>query len=137
LKAGFGWQVERVGAEAQRGQVGVQVLFRRLAFGLTAAYIPKGPPGATNPTGWEHTWPALQPEVDRLCRQKRAVFLKVEPDMWESNEADSPPAGFCRSAHAIQPLRTLVVDLDGSEDQLLSRMKQKTRYNIRLAERKG
>jgi lipid II:glycine glycyltransferase (peptidoglycan interpeptide bridge formation enzyme) len=30
-----------------------------------------------------------------------------------------------------------VVDLQGTEDQILARMKQKTRYNIRLARRKG
>jgi hypothetical protein len=31
----------------------------------------------------------------------------------------------------------MVVDLDGSEEQILGRMKQKTRYNIRLAVKKG
>jgi lipid II:glycine glycyltransferase (peptidoglycan interpeptide bridge formation enzyme) len=37
----------------------------------------------------------------------------------------------------VQPRRTLVVDLQGEAEVLLGRMKQKTRYNVRLAERKG
>jgi lipid II:glycine glycyltransferase (peptidoglycan interpeptide bridge formation enzyme) len=41
------------------------------------------------------------------------------------------------SNHTIQPPRTLLVDLDGSEEVVLSRMKQKTRYNIKLAQKKG
>jgi lipid II:glycine glycyltransferase (peptidoglycan interpeptide bridge formation enzyme) len=38
----------------------------------------------------------------------------------------------------IQPARTLVVDLEGKgDDQLLAGMHQKTRYNIRLAQKHG
>jgi lipid II:glycine glycyltransferase (peptidoglycan interpeptide bridge formation enzyme) len=72
------------------------------------------------------------------------VFLKVEPDLWGTDNskenpqaADPAPDGFQNSPQSIQPRRTLVVDLQGSEEQVLSRMKQKTRYNIRLAQKKG
>jgi lipid II:glycine glycyltransferase (peptidoglycan interpeptide bridge formation enzyme) len=41
------------------------------------------------------------------------------------------------SAQTIQPPRTLLIDLAGDEEQVLARMKQKTRYNIRLALKKG
>jgi lipid II:glycine glycyltransferase (peptidoglycan interpeptide bridge formation enzyme) len=41
------------------------------------------------------------------------------------------------SQQIIQPPRTLVIDLSATDDQILARMKQKTRYNIRLARRKG
>ena len=36
-----------------------------------------------------------------------------------------------------EPETTWVLDLDSSDDELLSEMHQKTRYNIRLAEKKG
>jgi lipid II:glycine glycyltransferase (peptidoglycan interpeptide bridge formation enzyme) len=128
LKSGFGWQVSRI----CKGNTGAQVLFRPLRLGFSLAYLPKGPVGPD--------WPGLWPEIDALCRRKRAVFLKVEPDAWE----DSPSAaglpdllpGFIPSPHPIQPPRTIVVDLRGSEDEVLARMKQKTRYNIHLAEKK-
>ncbi len=125
LKQPFGWQPERVRA----GNSGAQVLFRRLPLGLTIAYIPWGPVG--------EDWAALWPEVDALCRQKNAIFLKIEPDAWEGDPALEArlPHGALPAA-PIQPRRTVLVDLRGTEDDILARMKQKTRYNIHLAARK-
>ena len=37
----------------------------------------------------------------------------------------------------VQPRRTIKVDVDKSDDDLLAAMKTKTRYNVRLAERRG
>ena len=129
LKAAFGWRVMRLVV----GEAGAQVLFRPLPLGFTVAYIPKGPVGSRE--AWEDLWP----QVDALCRRHRAVFLKVEPDIWEETDPQGavPPPGFRPSPHAIQPRRTLVVSLEGQEEEILARMKQKTRYNIRLAARKG
>jgi peptidoglycan pentaglycine glycine transferase (the first glycine) len=129
LKAAFGWDVVRLVA----GDSGAQILFRRLPLGFSMAYIPKGPVG--------EDWDPLWPEIDAICRQRRAVFLKVEADLWE-RETDqlwggAPPPGFHLSPHEIQPRCTLLVDLQPSEDQILAQMKQKTRYNIRLALKKG
>lgn len=125
LKSAFGWQPERITV----GQTGAQILFRRMA-GLSIAYLPKGPIGPD--------WPSLWPEVDRLCRQKRAIALKVEPDCWDVDPLDAPTRlpGFRPDGIPVQPRRTLVVSLEGSEADWLERMKQKTRYNIRLAQRK-
>lgn len=131
FKARFGWQVERICA----GSAGAQVLFRPLPLGFSFAYLPKGPVGGD--------WSALWPEIDRVCRRKRAVVLKVEPDAWEpeAHLADTALSarfpGFYPDADPVQPRRTIVISLEGSEEDLLGRMKQKTRYNIRLAEKKG
>ena len=143
LKLNFGWQVGRV-ITSGSPPVGAQVLFRRFLPGLAFAYIPKGPVSCGGPESQpeeeKQRWGDLWPEVDALCRQKGCVFLKVEPDMWthqDGNREVAPPSGFVSSPHPIQPPRTLVVDLHGDEDEILGRMKQKTRYNIRLALKKG
>ena len=135
MKKEFDWEVIHVisGDGSEQNECGAQILFKRLPLGLSLAYIPRGPIGR----GWDRLWP----DLDRVCKKKRAVFLKVEPDIWEGDPGtlsiEQKPLGFLLSQHEIQPPRTLVIDLKGSEDQILARMKQKTRYNIRLARRKG
>jgi len=127
LKSDFGWDADHVVV----GENGALVLFRKLPLGLTLAYMPKGPVG--------EDWETLLPEVEALCRSRRAVFLKVEPDGWERGEVADRliPFGFRYSFHVLQTRRTIVLNIDDEEDDLLAQMKQKTRYNIGLAERKG
>jgi peptidoglycan pentaglycine glycine transferase (the first glycine) len=142
LKSAFGWDAERLVLEGDQGVIGAQVLFRRLSLGLSFAYIPKGP--ITYQAGGEKSQSPQEEvfwqEVDRLCRKRRAIFLSVEPDDLSGESCDEkwvPSKGFRDSLRAIQPPRTIIVDIDGDEEQILGRMKQKTRYNIRLAQKKG
>ena len=130
LKSAFGWKPVRIIA----GNVGVQILFRKLPLGFTIGYIPKA---NLEPTLWQ--------EIDSVCRQNRAIFLKLEPDLWDNQKPDTPALSVGEvwnlelrtSPQNIQPPRTIIVDIRGSEEEILGRMKQKTRYNIRLAEKKG
>ncbi len=139
LKSSFGWQVSRLIANG----VGAQVLFRKLPLGFAFGYLPKGPIGSGEKA---HRFRQFWDEIDSVCQRNRAIFLKVEPDEWDDHVGGSPsPALFeagpkakwQASPHSIQPRRTLVVDLRGSEKQILERMKPKCRYNIGLARRKG
>jgi lipid II:glycine glycyltransferase (peptidoglycan interpeptide bridge formation enzyme) len=107
------------------GDSGVQILFRRLPLGFTVGYIPKA-----------NLDPSLLPEINSVCKQNRAIFLKLEPDSWDS-EFILHPSSFILSKHNIQPPRTLIIDIRGTEEEILARMKPKTRYNTRLAEKKG
>ena len=129
LKSAFGWQPRYV----QQGSLGALVLFRRLPLGLSIAYIPRGPIGSDN--CWDDFWPV----VDDVCRKERAVFLRVEPNVWEPVPDDFSKTnlpGFVQSDQTIQPPRTILIDLAKNEDEILMEMKSKTRYNIRLAARK-
>jgi peptidoglycan pentaglycine glycine transferase (the first glycine) len=138
LKSAFDWTPVRIASamsatSVMSGQSGAQVLFRRLPLGFSVAYVPKGPLGPC--AAWESLWP----ELDRVCLQRRAVFLLVEPDASEPLGEDilSTMQKFGQAAPPIQPRHTVLVDISGTEEQVLERMKQKTRYNIHLAERKG
>jgi peptidoglycan pentaglycine glycine transferase (the first glycine) len=126
FKAAFGWTVERV---VQRAS-GAQVLFKSLPIGFSIAYIPKGPVG--------ENWHELWLEIEEICLRKRAVLLKVEPDGWEEEEKYIAwkLAGFRSGGVSVQPRRTITISLEGDETLWLQRMKQKTRYNIRLAQKK-
>jgi len=109
---------------------GAQVLFKRLLFSLTIAYIPKGPIGKE--------WDAVISEVIDVCKRENAIVLYVEPDQWE-NETENPvlkSEGFSFSQISIQPRRTIILSLEGGEAKWLKDMKQKTRYNIGLAQKK-
>lgn len=130
FKAAFGWKVERVIASSGADSVGAQVLFRGLPMGLSFAYVPKGPVG--------EGWAALWPELDRACRKRRAILLKVEPDLLEPvpPEIAARFQGFKAGSDPIQPRSTIVLSLEGGEEDWLARMKQKTRYNVRLAQKK-
>lgn len=144
LKKTFGWEVVYWVSQAHGERIGAQILFRRLPLGYRFAYIPKGPVGiGTGSADAVLTSPAMKKflaEVDVLCRQRKSIFLKIEPDILLSGvheEQQVVPSGFNLSQHSIQPLRTIVLDIGVSLEEVLARMKQKTRYNIRLAEKKG
>jgi peptidoglycan pentaglycine glycine transferase (the first glycine) len=137
LKGDFGWEPHRVAVRAE-GQIvaGAQVLFRRLPGGPRLAYVPKGP--VVDLARPDLVAPLLN-ALHAICRARRAFALKIEPDL-----PDAPALaeqltgyGFLASGHAIQPRRTILIDLAGSDDEILTRMKSKTRYNIRLASRKN
>ena len=136
LKAAYGWTarrylIERDGAPA----AAAQVLYRRLGP-FTTGYLPKGPVLLDDdPATAETLWGAIHAAAQKM----RAIALKVEPEWLDANDdahARLRRWGFRPEAETVQPRRTIVVDLDGSEDEILARMKAKWRYNIRLSARK-
>jgi lipid II:glycine glycyltransferase (peptidoglycan interpeptide bridge formation enzyme) len=137
LKSSFGWKPVRLVS----GQAGVQILFRKLPLGFTVGYIPKLAISLQQSALSQEFWR----EIDSICKKNRAIFLKLEPDLWDNqkldilalSEVEGWSATFRTSPHNIQPPRTIIVDIKDSEDETLAKMKQKTRYNIRLAEKKG
>jgi lipid II:glycine glycyltransferase (peptidoglycan interpeptide bridge formation enzyme) len=115
---------------------GAQVLFRRLPLGRTLAYVPRGPVlDFADDAVAARLWAA----VHDVARSRRAILLKVEPELPDDTDlaARFRGWGFRPSPQTVQPRRTIWVDLTADEESILSRMKSKTRYNVRLAGRRG
>ncbi len=119
-----------------------QVSFLGLKF--TVLYCPKGPVlDWKNAQLVEETLQFLQD----FAKKERAIFIKIDPDVLigtgESGGDDLQipkrldARGWRFSQDQIQFRNTVLIDLRQSEEELLAAMKQKTRYNIRLAAKKG
>jgi lipid II:glycine glycyltransferase (peptidoglycan interpeptide bridge formation enzyme) len=142
LKNQFGWKSHRVWLRRDgKLAAGAQVLVRSAALGLLrVAYIPHGPL-----VDWEdeEQVSVLINQIDFAAYEHRAGLLKMEPLIWQQDNTAADWEGLCQkqgcitNTDTIQPPQTLVIDLKPSLEEILAAMKQKTRYNIRLASKKG
>lgn len=127
VKAAHGWRVERLFAVDMDQQVigGVQVLIRKLPWPLRAlAYVPRGPVADT-----EHAPGLLEALGSYVKSQYRAVAVSIEPDWTEL-----PPLlgkNWKKSDNTILIPRTLILDLNRSDEELMAPMAKKTRQYIR------
>ncbi len=132
------------------------VLKRSLPLGRFAArwsilYAPKGPLLNWSDSSLRQR---VLDDLQAFSRRQGAIFLKCDPDvrlgsgLLHSPQATEDPIGLAIqtelerrgwrfSRDQIQFRNTVWLDLTPSEETLLAQMKQKTRYNIRLAEKKG
>ena len=94
----------------------------------------------TLPLGWNYLYiPRIKVELNdnllepikQLAKQEKSLFIRIEPI-----KQDLSSFSFVKTKQ-VQPVKTLMLDLSKSEAELLAEMHQKTRYNIRLAEKKG
>nr|MBA2711958.1 peptidoglycan bridge formation glycyltransferase FemA/FemB family protein [Rubrobacteraceae bacterium] len=79
--------------------------------------------------------------VLEVARREGAHTVKIEPEVLEE-QSDVKALllgglGFRKARYDLNQKTTMLVDLRSSEEELLARMKGKTRYNVRLAARKG
>lgn len=142
LKNNFGWSSQRVWLRRDGKLVaGAQLLIKSVAMGLArVGYVPHGPL-----VEWQDSAQVavLLHQLDLAAYQRRVGFVKLEPLLWQDEPAAWNWAALCQehdlhpATDTIQPPRTMLLDLRPSPDDILATMKQKTRYNIRLAERKG
>jgi lipid II:glycine glycyltransferase (peptidoglycan interpeptide bridge formation enzyme) len=158
VKSRYGWRPLHYFWRGESGQsvAAALVLQRAVPFpGLSARlrvlYIPKGPL-----LDWRNRALRRQVLLDlaSLARQQRAIFVKVDPDVLlgtgvpgepearayqdgEALEAELEEGGWRFSDEQIQFRNTVLIDLSPELETLMANMKQKTRYNIRLAGRRG
>lgn len=127
-----------------------------------SAYVPFGPELAPNAedvgTFLERLSRELRPMLGPRCAFIRwdlpwtSVHAREPANFTEDGDWQGPPSSHLRELRMnfgtldhnlwkaprdVLPPDTVLIDLQGTEDELLARMHPKTRYNIRLAQRRG
>lgn len=107
-----------------------QLVEYQIRFGFYGFDLPRGPIGDNSKLSFEEKRNIF--ERVRIESQKtKALFLHIEP-------VDNSKLSFeFKEAQNRQPQYNQVVAIDRTDDEILATMHEKTRYNIRLAEKKG
>jgi lipid II:glycine glycyltransferase (peptidoglycan interpeptide bridge formation enzyme) len=132
FKRRHGWEVERITVDLDGRSANCQVLFKQ-GGPFTIAYVPRGP---VIPEGDGQVTKVLFEEIDRVCRSRRALHVIFEPNKVLPTGDRLDSMGFVEGPPPFQPGRTVKVPLL-PDDALLKQMHQKTRYSVRLAQRRG
>ena len=132
FKSLHGWSVERVAIGGDAPAAMAQILFTRRGP-LEIGFIPRGPIHAP---GDAESLRALFSTIDELCKQRGSLYLIVEPNAPLPFDGRIESEGFVRGPEHVLPSRTVKIPLLPDE-ALLNQMRQKTRYSVRLAERRG
>ncbi len=106
---------------------------KKLPAGFSYLYLPRGPIVSDQVANQDKVAQILLKGVRDISIQtakKNEIFFRIEPVVNLKLEK-------LEKIKSIQPQQTLLLDLNKSEEDLLKEMHQKTRYNIRLARKKG
>jgi len=158
VKSKYGWKPEHFIWRDQFGntEAAALILIREISVPLIpkkfrTIYIPQGPL-----LDWSN--PSLRGKVlndiRAFAQSINALFIKIDPEIiigtgeqldcedkhyLETQEiiVELEKGGWIFSPQQVQFKNTAWIWIEKTEDELLNAMKQKTRYNIRLAGRKG
>lgn len=118
-----GKKVERLAVEKDGAVVALaQVVYMPLVLGWRYAFCSKGPAG-------DLSGESLGALSDYF-KSKKIIFWRLEPKEKIDNEN-------LIKSRDINPSATMVLDLQKSEEEILSSMHAKTRYNINLSQKKN
>lgn len=131
-----GYKIWRLGIEEDGEIVAAATLLgKAVLVGRSYFFCPRGPVVQLRITNLElriKVFDFLFKEIEKIAKCENAIFLRFEPQFQVSSFRFQ-----VSKTIDIQPAKTLILDLSKSEEEILADMHQKTRYNIRLAEKKG
>ncbi|NMC12868.1 MAG: aminoacyltransferase, partial [Chloroflexi bacterium] len=158
VKMQYGWQpIFKTWREGEKIFAAAMILMRTVRFSFLPfkwriLYIPKGPL-LGDWTNHDHRKTVLQ-DLQHIAVKNQAIFIKIDPDItmgygFPAEEGYTETElgknvmdqlsnnGWVFSKEQIQFRNTVIIDITQDEAKLLENMKQKTRYNLRLAGKKG
>lgn len=92
----------------------------------TVGYFPKGPDINKQ----------MLETLSEIGKKENCIFIQIEPNI-EKNNKSYKFKNLYLSSRPLFTKYTFLLDLTKTEDELLKNMHPKTRYNIKLAEKKG
>ncbi len=128
----LGNKVFRLGVEENKELIAVATLVKKYLPGQKIKsyfFCPRGPVFKSDNKKYIKF---LFNEIKKIAKKENVVFLRFEPEQEIKNKEFS-----IKKTIDIQPKKTLILDISKEKEDILKNMHQKTRYNIRLAERKG
>lgn len=141
------WKNEVIIVRDEKGKIkaSLSLLIRKLPYiNSHLMYAPRGPVCDIDD---EESFKKLIEEADKLAKKYNAFMLKMDPDILASNEKFKKMArknGFIVEEKVkdvetlLQPRYVFRLDLKGkTEEEVFQSFHSKTRYNIRLATKKG
>jgi len=139
FKRRLGWRPIRLLLERDGEVVGLGqfLVYNTAPIPGALVYCPKGP---WLPWENEEAVRVFFEGVVAVAEREGAHTVKIEPEVLEQEKNVKDlldNIGFRKARYDLNLKTTLVVDLKPTEEELLARMKGKTRYNVRLAARKG
>ncbi|MCR4430428.1 MAG: aminoacyltransferase [Tepidanaerobacteraceae bacterium] len=146
VKRRTGWQpIRMLVTENAEPVAGISILKRRLpipGFKKCIFYAPRGPVADFSD---RETLKFLLSKIKELAAMHGAIMLKIDPDIKSPDENASnalKSLGFIlreggKNFEGVQPRFVFRLPLDKPLDDIFASFHEKTRYNIRLASRKG
>ncbi len=107
-----------------------QMSLHQLVFNYQIGYLPR----------------SVFPSIDSLKflyqygKKNKIIFIKIEPYIFKTENKEKEIANLFQlkeSSHPLFPKWTQILDLTKTEEELLKKFHHKTRYNFRLAQKKG
>lgn len=140
FRKALGYPVRRWALVGENGEwlCAVQGEYRKKFLGLGYWFAPHGP--VISRTVSQENYRAVISHLVSLMAEKahlpRCLFWRFEPVIRMESQVRPLPPRFIRTL-SVEPSSTRLLDLTLSEEELLSRMHEKTRYNIKIANRYG
>ena len=100
-------------------------------------YVPRGPIIKTKNKKEGIKYVGMQEFLDE-AKEKGWGWVRIEPEDGDVLQQLQSQVSYriVPAPHTVQPREILMLDISATEEEILKQMKPKTRYNIRLAERK-
>ncbi len=154
VEGACGRKVFRIGVVNANQLILVATIIKyELPFGKSYLYSPRGPvmgkSKIQNPKSKiKETFSLFIDYIKKIGREENTVFLRMDPLIQissvpgksgssEVSENRILNLSFVRANRQVQPQHEWSLDISCSEEEILAKMKSKTRYNVKLARRKG